>query len=112
MRNYSITKTIENNKYMEIEVKYDEGSEVFNNKRGYYIFFTRVTYENGFKKFEPRSDTNYKICIKEVKRFSNKQMEKIIDYVNYNKDEFFEYYNLNGITEIFLLLKGIQWSLK
>ena len=107
MRSYSIVEKLKDNKYMEIEIKYDEGSEVFNSKRGYYVLFTQVTYENGFRRFEPRSNINYKICVKETKRFSRKQMDKIISYIEDNKNEFFELYMYNDITKIFLLLKGI-----
>jgi len=108
MRSYSITKKIKDSEYMEIEVKYDAGDGYMNPRRGYYIYFTRVEYLNGFKKFTPSDNTNFKIFIKEVKRYSYKQMKKIIAYLFDNREYFFEVYYTNDIPGIYLLLKGLK----
>jgi len=108
MRRFDMREKLEGNKFMEIEIKYDEGSEYMNTRRGYYIFFTHIVVEDGFKRFIPMDGVNFKMCVKEVKRFGKKQMKNIVDFMLLHKDKFFNLYKVQDRELIVKLLKEIK----
>ena len=108
MKRFDMREELDGNKYMEISIMYEKANSPLSINRGYYIYFSNVEIEDGFKKFVPMDDVNFKIFFKSAKRFSSKQMEKIVDFVLNHKDEFFKLYKNQDREAIFDLLEGIQ----
>ena len=93
MRSYEVRRKLEGNEYMEIKVKYSEGS--YMEQRGFYAYCTTIEIKDGFKRVVPMDERNFKFLIKGASRFSKKTMQKIVDYIDVNEDELFENYK-NG----------------
>jgi len=94
--------TTKNDFTYEIKADYEAGGMNYfsgvDKKRGYRVCFNKYTVEyfndgmSSMKKIVPRDPDNFIVFIKPAKRFSQKQKEKIDDWVEANKDELFRLY--------------------
>lgn len=93
-------RLIEGNKYAKIELYYSLGGSDYATdrprRRGLYIFFSiverEVTPTHTTEKWVPMDDSNIRQFIKELKRKSQKQMEKFFEAVSEREDELFDEY--------------------
>ena len=102
-------KLINGTEYMVIEVYYDRGGiNYFTDKteeRGYYIDFEHAFITDGWKESIPRLEHNFKIFVKEAKRYSKKQEEKLELFLEKNKDKLFDMYSKLEKSKIYDFLK-------
>jgi translation elongation factor EF-G len=102
----------EENKFLVIAVKYDLGGyNHFASKtdaRGYKLYFSIKTIEDGWHKFTPTDGKNFKITIKEVKRQSKKTEEKIVDFIEEHKEELFEAFKEQDKNKCFEIIKSFK----
>jgi len=90
------------NRHMEIESKYDIGGQDYfsykDKKRGLYLIFSLVTMtkRDGYTsvEFTPMANSNFRYFIKEMKRKSAKQEDKLNNWLKDNEDEIFNAYDL------------------
>jgi len=105
----NICEPIDNdNHFVEIVFKYDKGGNYLTEQRGYYIYFTKVKIEEGFKVFMPKEDTNFKLLIKPVNRYSLKMYNNLSDSIYAMKDKLIELFINNDKDAIYCLLKGLN----
>lgn len=92
----------EPNEYIVIELTYKkDGFNSFlneNEKRGYYLYFLVQKISGRTREYTPLDDNNFKLLIKEVKRYSQKTMKQLEEKFTNNGDELFNIYKryLNG----------------
>lgn len=100
MTKYSSTKNPSRpNEYMKVRAFYDLGGESFignQKKRGLYLTFTLVERTRDetstTESFSPMDDVNFTILIKELKRKSQKQMDKMVELFMAEEHHWFQEY--------------------
>lgn len=60
--------------------------------RGIVVSFTTVEKEGYSEKYTPMDSCNYRIFIKEMKRKSQKKIDKVCEIISQNSSELFDFY--------------------
>lgn len=102
-------KLIGDNKYMVIEPYYSKGGiNAFsgeNYKRGFSIIFNNKEIKDNCEKYMPMDSCNFRIFVKQANRYSQKQYQRINDFLLKNKDKLFDMYSRLDKNEIYDFLK-------
>ena len=102
-------KLIEGNKYMVIEPYYSKGGINYfsgeNGKRGFSIMFNNKEIKDNCQTYTPMDSCNFRIFIKQVSRYSEKQYQKINDFLLENQDKLFSMYSRLDKNAIYDFLK-------
>ena len=92
-----IYKKLENsNKYMEISLLYRKGGANFFSgqveARGYEIEFTLVEKGDNMISYAPMNNTNFRLLLKEVLRYSDKAYDLLEEKIKNNQEKLFSLY--------------------